>query len=798
MTVDYRFRLYGAATSGVSLTINSSHMKGPPTLGGQVVDPLRGRAESEPWQADILDDSDYFSAQIADAGGRLQLLGRLFDAQVTTDQGATWQTIGAGRVADIVDRQSYYAVSLQDERYRERQATAFAKNGVSVSTARAGSSSDYTGTSLFPVGIPGAYGLLNPRGVGGIRAVAEDRDGSLIWIRFLESPSPRGDPSQLSLSNNSLNNMVRQDLTAQARVSTAPTQGSFQTLRANIDGADYEVASFAVRYGGLPVIANLTDDIFPADNGLVFAQGVWVVDASLALSTGAAVTSVYMHMPTAPPSTNLPLHIGGARGMAPFQLLKDLYDNAGVRYSSSAMDDLVNDPRFGLARWRVTGPANLANWVDDHIYGAYGVLPFINSSGELAPKSVLLPQNLSTANIFRFTAANARAPHPEWIAGSRDMVTAVRFFITHENAISPPFLADGDWPGDLLAVTDNIPVVYEHDRLIAGMAPRKELEVQADGLHVEDATFDNEGMPHFLPSAFGTVYAREIFERYGDGPIRGTIAAMSTAVNVQPGEFAEISIPTFPSPQTGSRGGARIVQILSRRETPGRFPEFDWIDAGPSAAALSVPTITLVQSTSDANHMLKATIGNLGSSSVGFQLQAIYSSAAAAPASSASWMWAMSGASSGNYFIGPFGNGKKLWAQVRATQAGRIRSAFSTAVNSTTAQLAAPTALAGSSYAGGSISLTWVVGTNDYSVEVRASTQALSASSTQRVGILPPGSNRTTVYGLTPSSTYNFGVRHIDTYGGVGLEATLSTQTTATKQTAPNLGAIRILRGATS
>lgn len=793
--IDYRARVYTPGSSAVDFTIASSQLVTAPSVGGQNADPIAGRADSLPWALDVSDDADYFSSKMADGGGRMQMIGRFVDVQVSSDGRNTWRAIGGGRIADMVDKITHYEISVQDERYKERNTQVFTKQGVPISTARAGSTNDYCGSVLFPVGIAGPYGSFSPRSVTGIGGRVNNKNGNLRFLGFYDN-GKSGDPAVSVMTNNALEGIVRGDVQADAQVDFAALAGNFNFLRCNVDGTDFEVASFDVAFRSSGDYG-LSRNVFPTAGDFVFSLGVWVVDPTTAISTGADVTSLFFHMPNKPPSSDLPLHIGGQNGIHPFQVVKDMFDAAGVRYSSTAMTDLLTDSRYDRARWRITGPENMAQWLEDHIYAPYGVLPFINSSGEVSLKSVFMPSS-SPANIPIYTGAEVQVV-PEWTHVGRDMITAVVFHLTRENFSQSPFKVDGDWPADLIDVVD-FTVEFQHDRLRSGLAPRKVVEYQLDGMHAVNMVYQPDGQPTFAPNAFATMLAQEIFDRYGDGPIRGTMLGVSSSSPgaSYAGDVVAIQVDQFPSPNTGSRGGTRLVQILSRVEQPGGFPSYDWIDMG-STAAFNAPTLSLAQSTSDPNHTIAVTIptSSFAGPFNGWELQVIRSSAAAAPGSSAPWSWAAAATSSGTFFVRPLPSGSRIWGKVRQRDALRVRSGFGLAANTTTDTIGAPTALAASSRGTNSVVLTWVVADPTYAIEVRASTQALAESSSQRIAILPPGSNYGRMGGLQNGSTYNFGVRHIDPFGGVGTMATYSTETGGITPQAPDIYSIRIMQGTT-
>lgn len=788
MTVNsYEFRVYGAATSGVEFTAGSSNLRSAPTVRRQVVDVLTGRTQSRPWNVDVNDDGDFFSSKIADSGGRIALLGRKCDLRLAKD-GGSFSVIGTGRITDMVDHVSHYSVNIQDERWRERTATVFTKQNVAPGS---GSSSQYSGSVLMPAGLVGSYREFLTRPQLGIGTEISSTDGKYAWIII-----NFGDRDEFSNWNEKLLNLLIEDVKTDPVIDTGSTVGNFNHLRANVDGTDFEVAGFDARFDSetiidAKVVPTVTFDLDGRSNW----PGVWVVDSAGALTKGDTVRT-FLHMPTAEPNRWMPLHIGGRLGIRPGQVLKDLYQDQGIAFSSNGMQDMIDDNELGVAWWRITGPELLGPWTEDHIYGPYGYMPLVTSSGAILPKKIHLPQDIDVGTLFEFTASRV-SEEPSWFQTSRERVTAIRYVYSHEKPIHRrPF--SGDWAADLIEVSDRT-IERTHDRLDSGLAPRREITYKLDGVHSVlpvsfPGTIAQGGQSVWNPSRFVDTMARERFERFGDGPITGDVIALSTGEDVNQGDFVKIALATFPSPQTQSRGATRIVQIMSRLDGPAG-PEFEWLDAGPSLNKLVAPTVTLAQSTGEPKHAVVATISGT-SSGAGYQLQ--WGSGSTEPGSTSWRDWAGQGDSTGTNTIRPLPSGQIIWVRGRATAPNRIRSAWSTAPNTTTEEILPPTGLASSSIDGSRVTLDWSLGSSDsqnYALEVRATTGACPNAGLTSLVRLPIKSTKVTAEGMTQNTTHCFGVRHYDIYGGVSSEATLTVQMTDTPPVAPDVDGVETIGG---
>lgn len=785
---DYEFRIFGPATSGVEHTIASSNLRSAPTVRGQSVDVLKGRTQSRPWDVEINDDGDFFSSIIADAGGRMAIQGRLCDVRLNKD-GAGFSVIGTGRIGDVVDHVSHYQVSVQDERWKERTARVFTKQNVAPGS---GSSSQYSGSVLLPVGLIDDYGRFRAQRPAGLKGQVFSTSGNLAFVLVdFQIKTQRAD------WNTALRELVEDDVKTDARVNNASSLGNFVHLRADVDGIEYEIQTFDSLLGSSsgsppsPTFAIRPAQSIVADLELFGGSmpGFWVVDETTVLVSGSTVRA-FLHMPTAEPNELMPLHVGGLAGIRPFQALRDAYDEAGVVYSSSAMQGLIDDPDFGVAWWRIKKPAVVGEWAEDHIYGPYGAVPLINSTGAIVPTKIHLPQDIASTDLFEFTKSNT-ARQPTWQHSARDRVTAIRFEYTHEASIRQR-PADGGWSADLIKESDR-QIERTHDRLDLGQAPRREIVYQLRGVHDSHHVIPNavplSGVPVWSLDRFVDTMARERFDRFGDAPIRGDLVGLSTTESVTEGDFVRVNLETFPSPSDQSRGATRIVQVLSRLDTPAG-PEFEWLDAGPSLQALTAPTLAIAQSTSDPKHSVIATISGSSSTSVGYQLQWALSTVSTGPTSTEWYDWAGQGGSTGTNAVTPLPSGRQVWFRARNTFTLRIRSAWSAAADTTTESLQAPTGVAVSGTVGNKTTVTWNLGSSnspDYPLEVLISSGACASTSLGSVARLLAGSETFEITGLAQDSTFCVGVRHVDDYGGFSTEGQATIQTTTSPAVAPAL-----------
>jgi hypothetical protein len=327
--------------------------------------------------------------------------------------------------------------------------------------------------------------------------------------------------------------------------------------------------------------------------------------------------------------------------------------------------------------------------------------------------------------------------------------------------------------------------------------PRREINIKADGIHTWGYTDSVEDRP--LPDTANRLLdylSEETFQRFGDGPIVGDLVALSTGESVTVGDNVRITIPTFPSPSNQGRGATRIVTITGQELTPAG-PSFTWLDGGPNLTAVTTPTLSgFAAATSDELHALKITIGG---ATVGASYQLQLARGSSAPSSSDWTDWYGVFTSSGEYILSRLASNTTWYARGRTAAQGRIRSAWTTtqvttadAVN--TSAITTPSNLASSSITAATVNLDWDIGDPAYGLELMQSTVG-GSSALIRLAVFRAGSERYSVRDLTANSTYLFGIRHFDEFGGVSAQDTLTVQTSTGAPVAPDMAGIVVVVG---
>lgn len=767
-----------------------------------IIRPLQCRVESQPWAVDVVDSSGSFTAELASTAGYYHILQRIVQSRRRVDGGA-YTVIGSGRLTDVqmLPEIAAYRISIQDE-------TAILRSAVIFNTSNT--------THLFPSGPHNAYGPF--RAAARINARTAVQAPTLLDGRWHFLVGFEATPVKVSQSGRSA---IGNDLVSQ------PVQGGFNFthLRATLNGTTFRVANFGYRLiqaAGLQLFHYTNDWLYGIDAHMTGEQPLrcWVIaDSSNALALNTKYPQSYLHMMGAPPSPGAPLHIGGATGIHPMELKRQLFNGAHQstaalrpRYSTAAFDDgttgLLRRP-MPAARWRITESAVMSEWIDDQLNHPCGVVDLLDSSGRLRPRSLWLPNSsgISTTGFREFTAANLRVPHPTFGHSVSDMATVLQYEFSDENGaiVDENGTAEGQADGDGMYARIR---TTEHHHVRINNLGRKPVAIRAHGWHggirviLSSSGNRTVGGPQSIRNlvAFSK---QEYFDRFGDGPVMGELHALSTADDIEPGDYARLTLGSYPNAQTQARGGTRIIQILSKVQTPNG-PVFQYLDAGPNLQPLSKPSLTLANSTGDPKHTILATIGSVTAGG-SFDLQAAVSTT---QPSSNSMLWIPIGTSApttGVYPIAQRPAGGVVFGRVRNMAPGRLRSGWrvSTAGRATSG-LAAPTALATTSIRAGTADLVFTPGETVYGTHVflDTSTAASPSTNTNLAQRLPPGSRRTRLGGMSGNTLHRTWVQHYDQYGGVsGTDSTtfttLSTASTGNLRVAPPLIGLWSHEGAT-
>jgi len=747
ITRAYQLRIYDTAGSSVETTFDSTDIEGLPSFGWTTPRPLEGRIENVPSVVTVADIGEQVTAILSGADGRADLIGRLADIRIN-ESGAGYAVVHAGRITEIRlnEEVAGFNFHIADERWLEKGATVLTSGST---------------TQILPSGTVSAFkdfGAAPTMRLQVVRVPSADR---LVLS-----------PVDSVIVSRSVVEWLENDLTFEISWITGNTPFGYTKLRAS--AGDRDILSFTRETLG-PVLGNLQEQ--SQDGEPRELQYIYVKWTSHGYSVGNEISGCYIYAPNAPPSEWTPIHVGGESGVDFFSWVKDQYDTLGINYenpgafstynASTNPNGLLSHPRIPKIHIRATEPVNLGEMVEKGCK-MLAIVPFVNSAGEVAPRFVTNLQDVNPATFTEITASIATDPHPTWSQTSGEIVTVIQSRYTNMIPADDEQVRTGnDVPVDRIVAEEHPLVEWEHDRV--SQLGRHELEL--------DMTLITDGM-----AAYRLLFqqGREIFDRFGDGPITGSVRAMSGAKTVEPGDYVKLTLSSFPNVGIQARGGTRIVQIMSREVESGYT--FTYLDAGPNSVALSAPGCAIAKNGTDGKHAVDVTISSLTAGSA-YEIQLKVG---------AGGDWTTYGVGTANETV-TFGNlpsGTTIYARALETAPGRIKSAYSSAVNVTLDSLTAPSVATVDQIAGDRARGKWTNGETDYDIEV-----LLDGT---RLAILEAGSTRYYLTGLTPSTTYNspgFQVRHIDRFGGVSAASTDTFSTTGTATTLTQPFATRVLVG---
>lgn len=667
INLTYRVRVATRGASVVSgfvdFSLSVSDLAAPPSISGQAVDVIEGHTESRSTSLTIVDYEGVITSRLGDVDGAMQLLGRLVEIQESDNNGFSWTTIATGRWSDLQETTpGEWNIQIDDERWLERNTTLFDTAHTSYIWP-SGLKSKWRG---FEAGVPSsnAYFLT----YSAIKIFA--------GVTFYEIRAKlKGYPISSSVSS-----WVSQDLRDFPLLGA--TIGVFRTLVANINGIDYKIAKF-----GAWDEAGLMDGFSPNNKSSVLQ--FWI-----SIPTGETVpplfsyVPIYLHAPTAEPSQILPFHLG-MQGDAfgtdtgqihPFEFAKRTYDLIGVRYSSAAFAALIADANYGQIGIRVESKAVTYDFLEANIYKTYGVVPFINANGEVAPKSIRLPADIDIDTLPEINNSNlAGGGHPTFEHTSQDVINRIRFNFTQlksirqrAGAIDGWYIQAGDdwWADGLLGRQDYREAAPEDSGVSSNVFGIRRTEFELHGINAGAWSDFVEYLKDNIKDLGGTVESliaiikTEVFYRFKDGAIRGQFTGIRSTDSIQPGDLVLLSGTTLPNPAVNARGAGRIVQIVSKkREITG--PIFEFLDVGPFLQPIDPPTLSLDLEAPD---ILTYTLGDVvvGGAAI---VQIGYG-----VTQPTVWQRAETHVADGDYVVEGHPSSTTIWVRARNTSPGRISS----------------------------------------------------------------------------------------------------------------------------
>lgn len=739
ITRAYEFVVMAAgSTSTADLTFTDNDFVRIPEYATPTVDIFEARAESQPFDVEILDTSEQVTAALSDANGRADLMGRFWRLRVNEDGGGL-TTVAQGRVVGIRMSATLgsYVFLCGDEFYLMRNHDLFEDVGSTPTT------------QIWPPGLRSDWMGFRAASEAEMEVVSTDtsRSDSKKAVHVIANIGTRYDLSP------SVIEWIKDDLKANVVPgSTGTTTGHFTHLRFRSSSTDYEVLSFNVDDDSNDIFGQLDD----ADaDGARRILDMWIAWDTSQPTEGDFIEGV-LYAPNAPVSEVLPYHIGGTAGVDLFDELKDRLDDASIEYDSNAFsawdastnpNGLLSRPGIPHGHLRITESLTLQEYAR-RLMKTFLVAPFVNATGQFYPRPIGLPFGITVSGLTEITSSAFTADgHPTF----HQTGTAVK---TVYKARSQRFRSvfingrESDWPADrIIARWAPLPV-QEHDR------------VSELGRHAHEVDLWGVGGGFFIEQQ-----KEELFDRFGDGPIVGVWRGLSAVDSVVQGDFVRLTLSSYPDIASQAKGGTRLVQVLSI-EKGANGARMEYLDAGSDDNALTTPGIAIIKNSSRPKHDVDVTISSMPAAATGYVVEI--------KVGSKHWEFGATGTANETITLTNYPSNTAIQARVAATAPGRTRSAWSTAASVTLDALTAPSSVV-ATISGRSAVITWTNG------------EALLRPEILIDGVWDgklwkAGTTRVVKNGLPASTSVDFGVRHSDGYGGVSATTT-DTETTGTAST---------------
>jgi hypothetical protein len=808
---DYRIRIYkyksdwSGSTPEVEWTFDTlsgqiSNLDD--TIGGQRITPIDGRVESLSWKFSLLDINENVTAKLSDAEGKGDILRRIVDISKSTDGGTNWTLLTTGRITDIDLAESVAAFdfTVQDERYIERTSEIFTDalpdNGDPTDLSEISIIRGSETSSVYPAGFAEEAGGTGfawagfPR-VDYLQYEVGNVDGNLVRLDpglsgavpihgTISNDEPVGMISNLPAH---LESEILDDLKSghdSNSVRTDATEGDFENLIVHVDGTNREVLAW-----GIIDNDHIGSQLSGEDQTSRVIRSFYIVWPTNQPSINTLFTDVYFHMPTSEPTSALRKHLGGPQQStknvfrSPFQTLKEIYDELGVRYDSTAMQNLIDDQRFSGFGVAVDGPKNAADWIQKNIYSAFGVAPTFNAAGEVVPKPILQPNAEEIPDVTTLTeiTADKASTHPTFQNTTRELATVVK--IEKNGPVGLGYLGKRATTRDRDKLPDNIP--FDMVRYGTKTAEFESDNIDRLGRHVH--TIEMDGTTPF-GTGFNEHVARGILFRYASGAIHTELRGLDSLSSIDEGDYVIVNISSYPNLDNQARGGARLMQVLTRSHGH-TGPTLTLLDAGPQLQPLDKLTISAAQNTNNPTNAIDVSISGLATGAT-WILQAAESDTE--PASSSNlWQTIESGTSTGTQVIDGLASDTTYYFRARQMKDKRVGSLWSDAAFASTAALTAPSNLQTQNVQGCSAQIIWTNGDSEADIEVfldGTKRRTLSAGTTFHF-----------LKYLTTSTTYTVGVRHIGPQQGVTSTTSIDFTTDSTPEVGPPTLGIVILSG---
>lgn len=843
MTVDMQFRLRirNAADSADALVVTSTRggtnpwLSSVPSGDGLEFDPLTGHSRAGAFTGRIADGitsgtDRIVTSQLEDANLRQQLMDRKAFVEYTINGGSTWPALIPGYLTALrLANDAEYEYTVSDPTRVEHDAMAFKPKPNPANPATLEPIADYL--TRWPnrgciFGGPIIGGFLDQPDRGGWEMKVEANSGGVTFLRFVAGYGPPDFDRSTNAEDCMAAARERTDGLLQHPTDVSPVttfeQAEHSTWRGVVvevltttgTSLGYFLPDTGLRVSGADVInggqyKHLLKDIRN--------RGLYVYGTSL--TTGSTIRRVRGFTPDV--SDLSPIYWTGH----PIDLLTKLWDEAGLAYNSTAVTNTKNaigaDRRISL---RITEYQPLGDFLEQVVYGPFGVGVRVNDSGQLVPFSGRIPYNANPSTTITsadvWTDADGAGPElfaiEQASAVNKVIFEHTRLVKTQDGAPSDEDLlrnlfieAFGTGPQrqEILGkqVRYNTPnpdgfstvnVRFERTNGDAGAVGKREVTFSVPAMVHTNGTNQDDQLPKYVDAL-----AQEIFDRWGRGIITCSAQGLrgGSTDSTLLGDEVLVQLPALPNHNKrlvdDPSVSARAMQITHYTWTP-RGPLLGLSDSGPNAQPFATaPTLSIGASSAFPRTVAEVTVTNaatLNAAGAGLRLQMAVTTGSTPAATDYTDVAAFVAGSipTGAIQLPAVIAGRKVYARAAATKVGSRPSSWSTAVSVTLSGINAVSSLTASTVAGdGSTEqLTWTAGDTTSVLDIFIRASGAAAADAIRLDTIPAGSTRYLLQGLTPGAAYTASVQARDQQTGdvsARVDVTFTTSATATTLPAP-------------
>jgi hypothetical protein len=305
-------------------------------------------------------------------------------------------------------------------------------------------------------------------------------------------------------------------------------------------------------------------------------------------------------VPLVQPSESVPFYWDGNLGT----FLRDIWDgrysrrDPKIKYNAASVDAL--EARLIRVRVRISAPEDdMREWVSENLFQPFGLVPTINSDGEIEvlstdpPGQGVVNPRLDTTNVGS----------SDWSQDGGQAITVVE--VRYKRSYKKTFLTDDDIRDLIFSGALQMGVILERDVAItrisdlAGTLSPRPFVIEPETLRaVGEANTGNplgNTLRNELASAAAFDLAHRIEARYKAGPQLYTalVRPFPAAVrDLKVGTWVDLSLPWLPDLDTGTRGGTvRMALIVRLQKVQNLMYQLTLLDGGPGALGLIPPLI---------------------------------------------------------------------------------------------------------------------------------------------------------------------------------------------------------------